>query len=46
VPVDLNIIVDPEPAFLPISVLVWFGRQRLEGRPVELLDLVAESYDG
>ena len=36
--VDLDVIVDPDPAFLPFSEQVRLGRQRLEGRALQLFE--------
>ena len=36
--VDLDVVVEPDPAFLPFGKDVGLGRQRLERRPLELLE--------
>ena len=36
--VDLDVVVEPEPAFLPLGVHVGLGRQRLERRALDLLE--------
>ena len=35
---DLDMVVEVDPAALPLGVFVGFGRQRLQRRPVELLE--------
>ena len=35
--VDLDVIVEADPALLPCGILVWFGRQGFEGRTVKLV---------
>ena len=35
---DLDVIVEPDPAFLPFGEDVRFGRQRLESRPLQILE--------
>ena len=35
---DLDVVVEPDAAFLPFGVDVGLGRQRLERRPLELLE--------
>ena len=35
---DLDVIVEPDPALLPLGEDVGLGRQRLEGRALQLLE--------
>ena len=35
---DLDVIVEVDPAALPLGVFVGLGRQRLQRRPIELLE--------
>ena len=35
---DLDVVVEPDPAFLPLGKNVGLGRQRLEGRALQLLE--------
>ena len=37
-PLDLDVVVEPDPAFLPLGVDVGLGRQRLERRALDLLE--------
>ena len=35
---DLDVVVEIDPAALPLGVFVGLGRQRLQRRPIELLE--------
>src|SRR5215475_1606502 len=41
--VDLDVIVEPDPAFLPLGEDIGLGRQRLEGRPFQILEQSATA---
>ena len=36
--VDLDVVIEPDPALLPFGKDIGFGRQRLEGRALQLLE--------
>src|SRR5271166_3982457 len=42
--VDIDVIVDANPAHAPFAVFVWLARQRLERRPIDLLKQLAAGY--
>jgi hypothetical protein len=41
--VDVDVVVEPDPAFLPFSEDVGLGRQRLERRPFQILEQSATA---
>ena len=43
VPLDLDVVVEADPAFLPFRVDVGLGRQRLERRTLELIEQLAPA---